>query len=75
VDARLGMLHIGTRVRFVESFRPDIVGPGAVGIVVLIEPLPAAFGPPQRVRARFGDYVSSWLMPAQLVPMDRPVAG
>jgi hypothetical protein len=64
------MLHIGTRVRFVESFRPDPVGPGAVGIIVLIEPLPAAFGPPQRVRARFDDYISLWLMPAQLVPVN-----
>jgi hypothetical protein len=46
------------------------VAPGTVGIVVLIEPLPAIFGPPQRVRAKFGDYVSSWLMPAQLVAVD-----
>jgi hypothetical protein len=68
------MLQIGT-VRFVETFRSGTVAPGTVGIVVLIEPLPAVFGPPQRVRAKFGDYVSSWLMPAQLVAVDGPVAG
>jgi hypothetical protein len=70
MDARSVMLQIGSRVRFVESFRPDAVAPGTVGIIVLIEPLPAAFGPPQRVRAKFGDYISTWLMPAQLVIMD-----
>jgi hypothetical protein len=64
------MLRIGTKVRFVEPFRPDVVAPGAVGIVVLIEPLPAVFGPPQRIRAKFGDYVSPWIMPVQLVAVD-----
>jgi hypothetical protein len=64
------MFSIGTKVRFVEPFRPDVVAPGTVGIVVLIEPLPAVFGPPQRIRAKFGDYVSPWLMPVQLVVVD-----
>jgi hypothetical protein len=41
-----------------------------IGIVVLIEPLPAVFGPPQRIRTKFGDYVSPWLMPVQLVAVD-----
>jgi hypothetical protein len=40
------MFSIGTKVRFVEPFRPDTVAPGTVGIVVLIEPLPTVFGPP-----------------------------
>jgi hypothetical protein len=60
------MLPIGTRVRFVEPFRPRNVAPGAVGVVVLIEPLPAAFGPPPRLRVKFGDYVTPWLIPSQL---------
>jgi hypothetical protein len=64
------MLRIGSRVRFVEPFRPDAIAPSAVGIVVLIEPLPTVFGPPQRLRAKFGDYISPWLMPAQLEAVD-----
>jgi hypothetical protein len=64
------MFSIGTKVRFVEPFRPDAVPAGAIGIVVLIEPLPAVFGPPQRIRAKFGDYISPWLMPVQLVVVD-----
>jgi hypothetical protein len=64
------MLRIGTRARFVEPFRPDTIAPGAVGIVVLIEPLPTVFGPPQRLRAKFGDYISPSLMPAQLGAVD-----
>jgi hypothetical protein len=64
------MFSIGTKVRFVEPFRPDVVASGTVGIVVLIEPLPAVFGPPQRIRAKFGDYVSPWLLPVQLAVVD-----
>jgi hypothetical protein len=64
------LLKIGTKVRFIEQFRPEGVPPGAVGVIVLIEPLPAVFGPPQRVRAKFGDYISRRLMPAQLVAVD-----
>ena len=60
------MLPIGTKVRFVEPFRPKNVTPDAIGVVVLIEPLPAAFGPPPRLRAKFGDYVTPWLMQTQL---------
>jgi hypothetical protein len=63
-------LQIGTKVRVVEPFRPENVPAGTVGTIVLIEPLPAAIGPPQRVRVKFGDYISPWLMPAQLIAMD-----
>jgi uncharacterized membrane protein len=63
-------LEIGTKVRFVEPFRPESVAPGAVGVVVLIEPLPAVFGPPPRLRVKFGDYVSPWLMGSQLQSVD-----
>jgi hypothetical protein len=52
------MLRIGSRVRVVEPFRPDAIALGAVGIVVLIEPLPTVFGPPQRLGAKFGDCIS-----------------
>jgi hypothetical protein len=64
------MFSIGTKVRFIEPFRPDAVAPGGVGVVVEIEPLPAIDGPPQRVRARFGDYISQWLMRSQVEMVD-----
>ena len=64
------MYSIGAKVRFIEPFRPETVTPGAVGVVVEIEPLPAVFGPPQRLRARFGNYVSSWLTRSQLEAAD-----
>jgi hypothetical protein len=57
-------------VRFIEPFRPEAVEPGAVGIIVEIEPLPAVIGPPQRLRARFGNYISTWLMRGQLEAVD-----
>jgi hypothetical protein len=64
------MFLIGTKVRFIEPFRPEAVAPGAIGAVVEIEPLAAISEPPQRVRARFGDYVSQWLMRSQLEAVD-----
>jgi len=64
------MFPIGTKVRFVEPFRPETVTPRAVGIVVEIEPLPTIFGPPQRLRARFGEYISPWLTRSQLEMVD-----
>jgi hypothetical protein len=60
------MFSIGTKVRFIEPFRPQAVAPGAVGVVVEIEPLPSICGPPQRLRARFDEYVSQWLTRSQL---------
>jgi hypothetical protein len=64
------MYAIGAKVRFIEPFRPEAVTPGAVGVVVEIEPLPAAIGPPQRLRARFGTYVSQWILRSQLEAAD-----
>jgi hypothetical protein len=64
------MFSIGAKVRFIEQFRPEAVASGAIGVVVEIEPLPAISGPPQRLRARFGDYVSQWLMRSQLETVD-----
>jgi hypothetical protein len=64
------MFSIGTKVRFIEPFRPEAVAPGAVGVVVGIEPLPTVIGPPQRLRARFGDYISPWLIRGQLEAVD-----
>jgi hypothetical protein len=64
------MFSIGTRVRFIETFRPEVVAPDAVGMVVEIEPLPTISGPPQRLRARFGGYVSQWLTRSQLETVD-----
>jgi hypothetical protein len=64
------MFPIGTKVRFIETFRPEAVAPDAVGIVVEIEPLPAVLGPPPRVRVRFGDYLSHWLVRGELKAVD-----
>jgi hypothetical protein len=64
------MYSIGANVRFIEPFRPKAVASGAVGVVVEIEPLPAIIGPPQRLRARFGNYISPWLMRSQLEVVD-----
>jgi hypothetical protein len=64
------MFSIGTKVRFIEPFRPEAVAPGAVGVVVEIEPLPTVIGPPQRLRARFGEYISPWLIRGQLEAVD-----
>jgi hypothetical protein len=65
------MFSIGTKVRLIATFRLEEVEPGAVGVVVEIEPLPPIMGPPQRLRARFGDYVSQWLLRSQLEVADR----
>jgi hypothetical protein len=64
------MYSIGAQVRFIEPFRPEAVASGAVGVVVEIEPLPAISEPPQRLRAKFGDYVSQWLVRSQLETVD-----
>jgi hypothetical protein len=56
--------------RLYEPFRPGAVESGAVGVVVEIEPLPAVIGPPQRLRAKFGNYVSTGLMRGQLEAAD-----
>jgi hypothetical protein len=64
------MFSIGTKVRFIEPFRPATVAPGAVGVVVELEPLPALCEPPQRLRARFDDYISQWLTHGQLEIVD-----
>jgi hypothetical protein len=61
-----GVIRIGTRVSFIEPFRPAQVVPGAVGVVVLIEPLPPVFGPPPRLLVKFGEYVTPWVMQSQL---------
>jgi hypothetical protein len=64
------MFSIGTKVRFIEPFRPKAVEPGVVGDIVEIEALPAMIGLPQRFRARFGNYISTWLMRGQLEAAD-----
>jgi hypothetical protein len=64
------MFPIGTKVRLIETFRLEAVAPDVVGIVVEIEPLPTIIGPPQRVRVRFGDYVSHWLGRGELKAVD-----
>ena len=64
------MFPIGAKVRFIEQFRPEAVAPGAIGVIVEIEPLPAVIGPPRRFRVKFGNYISPWLMRSQLEAVD-----
>jgi hypothetical protein len=64
------MFSIGTKVRFIEPFRPKALEPGVVGVIVEIEAFPAMIGLPQRFRARFGNYISTWLMRGQLEAAD-----
>jgi hypothetical protein len=63
----LGMILVGTRVRFVERYRPRQVRWAATGVVVNIEERPAPnSGSDYFVRARFGDFITPWIEAWQL---------
>jgi hypothetical protein len=64
------MFSIGTKVRFIEPFRPEALEPGVVGVIVEIKAFPAMIGLPQRFRSRFGNYISTCLMRGQLKAAD-----
>jgi hypothetical protein len=56
------ILLVGTKVRFVENFRPEQVRWGAVGVVVNVEIRLLDCW----VRARFGDFITPWIESWQL---------
>jgi hypothetical protein len=56
------MLLVGTKVRFLEQFRPPQVRWGTVGVVVDMEERSAG----SWVRARFGDFITPWIEAWQL---------
>jgi hypothetical protein len=56
------MLFVGTKVRFLERYRPPQVRWGAVGTIVDVEERPAPnSGLDYWVRARFGDFITPWI--------------
>ncbi len=58
---------VGTKVRFIEKYRPPQVRWPAVGVIVDIEERPAPnSGSDYWVRARFGDFITSWIEAWQL---------
>jgi hypothetical protein len=67
VPYHFGMvLFVGTRVRFVEDYRPAQVRWGATGVVVAMEDRLSNC----RVRARFGDFITPWTEAWQLERVD-----
>jgi hypothetical protein len=58
-------LKVGTKVRFIERYRPPGVGRFAVGVIVCVEPSSNPW--PPRVRVRFDNYLSGWIWPQVLV--------
>jgi hypothetical protein len=58
---------VGTKVRFVEKYRPPQVRWGAVGTIVDMEERAAPnSGLDYWVRARFGDFITPWIEAWQL---------
>jgi hypothetical protein len=56
------VLLVGTKVRFLDRYKPPQVRWGAVGIIVNVEERPAPnSGTDCRVRARFGDFITPWI--------------
>jgi hypothetical protein len=53
---------VGTKVRFIEKYRPPQVRWGAVGVIVDVEERPAPnSGSEYWVRGRFGDFITPWI--------------
>jgi hypothetical protein len=69
-DRRLGnyacvavmVFLVGTKVRFLDRYKPPQVRWGAVGVIVDVEERPAPnSGTDYWVRARFGDFITRWI--------------
>jgi hypothetical protein len=56
------ILLVGTKVRFLEDYRPPQVRWGAVGVVIDMEERLSECW----VRARFGDFITPWIEAWQL---------
>jgi|HubBroStandDraft_1064217.scaffolds.fasta_scaffold2713962_1 hypothetical protein len=60
-------LLVGTKVRFIERYRPPQVRWAATGVMVDMEERPASnSGSDYWVRARFGDFITPWIGAWQL---------
>jgi glycerol dehydrogenase-like iron-containing ADH family enzyme len=59
-------LRVGTRVRFLERYRPPQVRWEAIGVIVDSEVRCRGDAPTSWVRARFGDFISPWVEVWQL---------
>jgi hypothetical protein len=56
------VLLVGTKVRFLDRYKPPQVRWGAVGIIVDMEERPAPnSGTDCWVRVRFGDFITPWI--------------
>ena len=56
------VLPVGTKVRFLDRYKPPQVRWGAVGIVLNVEERPAPnSGTDYWVRVRFGDFITPWI--------------
>jgi hypothetical protein len=56
------VLLVGTKVRFLDRYKPPQVRWGAVGVIVDAEERPAPnSGSDYWVRARFGDFITPWI--------------
>jgi hypothetical protein len=56
------VLLVGTKVRFLDRYKPPQVRWGAVGIIVNVEERPAPnSGTHYWVRVRFGDFITPWI--------------
>jgi hypothetical protein len=55
-------LLVGTKVRFNEPYRPSQVRWAAIGVIVDMEERRTTFGPASFVRARFGDFITPWIV-------------
>jgi hypothetical protein len=53
---------VGTKVRFIEKYRPPQVRWGTIGTIVDMEERPAPnSGSEYWVRVRFGDFITPWI--------------
>jgi hypothetical protein len=55
-------LLVGTKARFNKPYRPSQVRWRAIGVIVDIEERRTTFGPASFVRARFGDFITPWIV-------------
>jgi hypothetical protein len=54
-------LRVGTKVRFMEPYRPSQVRWGEIGVIIDMEERRTTFGRAVYVRARFGDFITPWI--------------
>jgi hypothetical protein len=60
---------VGTKVRFLDRYKPPQVRWGVTGVIVDMEERPTPLGPKCWFRARFADYITPWIEAWQLERM------